>query len=331
MATEEERRHKAYTKKFGKKKPKKPLTSQQRLDKAYADKYGDKDKPKVKKDKAPSKKKASAKKTPTATKVAKKVVKATAKKAVVPPVSPNLFRTMIGFGSRVVAPVAAAVTGMSLAAPVFRHLFPESEPWKSTPELKASQKRMNKAIDKMGGKQTPQQQIRGGGYHTGLQPDKTKAVSPLVLTGPVTAAKTTTKDEKKESLLGKTKPRLFKDTEGIPNMDVDIVGTLSRYPGALDKTTKEPKSEVVKKATKPKAVKKTTESIKAATSIYPKISTTNKPLNEGSPSPKTPTDIEKNFLKLMQDSSRADRHLGAPKKKPLGMEGAFWDGASWVI
>jgi hypothetical protein len=40
--------------------------------------------------------------------------------------------------------------------------------------------------------------------------------------------------------------------------------------------------------------------------------------------------IEKNFLKFMQDSSRGDRHLGAPKKKPLGMEDAFWDGSSWV-
>jgi hypothetical protein len=51
--------------------------------------------------------------------------------------------------------------------------------------------------------------------------------------------------------------------------------------------------------------------------------------------PKTPTNIKDKFDKdkfdkFRQDSSRADRHLGAPKKKPLGMEDAFWDGASWV-
>jgi hypothetical protein len=220
---------------------KKSLTSQQRLDKAYVDKYGDKDKPKVKKDKA------SPKKTSAAKKAAKKV-----SKAKVPVAGVGVGMRVLGALTGVGAYAAGAYSVLNLVDPVMRHLFPKSEPRKSTPELRASQKRMNKAINKMGGKQTPQQRIYGGGYHTGLQPKKEKAVSPLTLTGNVEVAP---EGKKKESLLGKTKQRLPKDTAGIPNMDVDTEGTLSRYPSALEKTTKKLKPEGVKKPTATKRPK----------------------------------------------------------------------------
>lgn len=172
--------------------------------------------PKARKKEPTTKKKVVAKKKPDAKapakKVAKKVAKATAKKTVVPIATRGFIRTMLGFGSRVVAPVALAVGALPLVDPVMSHLFPKSEPWKSTPKLRASQKRMNKAIDKMGGKQTPQQQIHGGGYFTGLQPDKTKAVSPLTLTGDVKVAP---EGKKKESTLGKTKSRLTRPKKEV--------------------------------------------------------------------------------------------------------------------
>jgi hypothetical protein len=280
----------------------------------------------------------------TATKVAKKVVKATAKKAVVPPVSPNLFRTMIGFGARlatrVAAPVALAVGALHLVDPVMKHVAPKSKPWKSTPKLRASQKRMNKAIDKMGGKQTPQQQIHGGGYHTGLQPDKTKAVSPLILTGPVkTRGLTPEVEENKFTASGVKISTAFRE----PSME-------KWHYTPIKTSDKKSKSEVVKKSAKPKVVKKskvtTPRSERGDDYNYTprkKLSTRKtdpasadgpgsapKPLNGKTSPPKTETNIEDRFYKFMQDSSRGDRHLGAPKKKPLGMEDAFWDGASWV-
>jgi hypothetical protein len=129
------------------------------------------------------------------------------KKAVTPIATRGFIRTMLGFGSRVVAPVALAVTGTSLAAPVFRHLFPKTEAWKSTPELKARQKRTTAAIKKMGKKQTPSQQIHGGGApYVGQQPDPgkslkdlekaEKAFRPFELTGSVKVEKTTPKVKK---------------------------------------------------------------------------------------------------------------------------------------
>jgi len=142
-------------------------------------------KPKAKKKEPAAKKKVVAKKKPDAKapakrvvkKVAKKVAKATAKKVVVPPVSPNLFRTMIGFGVRAIAPVAAAVTGTSLAAPAFRHLFPETDPATLSKKTERIQKLMVSAEERK--KQTAQQRtgtgvrIHGGGLpYVGQQPVK---------------------------------------------------------------------------------------------------------------------------------------------------------------
>jgi len=341
---------------------KKPLTSQQRLDKAYVDKYGDKDKPKVKKDKA------SPKKTSAAKKAAKKV-----SKAKVPGTGVGAGMRVLGALTGVGAYAAGAYSALNLVDPVMRHLFPKSEPRKSTPELRASQKRMNKA---MGSGRDPEIEIHGGGSPLGLQVDEAKkAVSPLTLTG---AVKVAPKDKKEKNLLGRNKPRPFKDTAGIPNMDVDTEGTLSRYPSALEKTTKKlkpevvkksakneagesngkkpkPKAKVVKKSAKAKVVKKSAKAKVVKKSAKSELvddynytprkksspretdpasadgpGPAPKRLNENAFPTKGKTNIKDKFDKLMQDSSRGDRHLGAPKKKPLGMEDAFWDGASWV-
>jgi hypothetical protein len=126
----------------------------------------------------------------------------------------------------------AAVPYLALesVAPVFHHLFPKTEAWKSTPKLKASQRRMDKAG---GYKRSPGTDIHGGGGpYVGQQTDKAKkAVSPLEETGPVTAR------APEKPKLGRQK--VYSDTAGIPNMDVDIT-----------RQYKKPKSKVVKKSTK---------------------------------------------------------------------------------
>jgi len=127
--------------------------------------------------------------------------KTSAKAKVKPPTSKvaGVGRGLLG---RAMGWAAVPYLALESVAPVFRHLFPKTEAWKSTPKLRAAQKRTTAAIEKMGKKQTPSQQIHGGGApYVGQQTDPgislrglkkaKKAVSPLEETGPVTAAKTT--------------------------------------------------------------------------------------------------------------------------------------------
>jgi len=260
-------------------------------------------------DAAKREKAAKPKSKPVVKKVAKKVVKATAKKAVVPPVSTGLIKTIGRIATRVVAPVALAVGALPLVDPVMRRLFPKSKPWKSTPKLRASQKRMNKA---MGYGRDPEMEIHGGGSLLGLQVDEAKkAVLPTTMPSPVPRPPT----KKKESTLGKTKPRLTRPKKEVYTTELRIPPKLSKIKdmGKVEDT----------RAKKP-STSKTDPTSTDGPSPAPKR------LNENASPTKGKTDIKNRFDKFMQDSSRADRHLGAPKKKPLGMEDAFWDGSSWV-
>ena len=111
---------------------------------------------------------------------------------------------LIGVASRLAGWAGLAYGALHLVDPVMKHLFPKSKPRMLTPELKASQERLSKAIKNTGKKQSPSQLIHGGGFpFTGQQTYLGKslrdlkkaeeAVSPLKLTGPVKAAKTTSK------------------------------------------------------------------------------------------------------------------------------------------
>jgi len=240
------------------------------------------------------------------------------KKAVTPVATRGLVRSMIGFGVRAVPPVAAGVAGAlaltGLVSPIMRRLFPKSEPWKSTPKLRASQKRMNKA---MGYGRDPEMEIHGGGSLLGLQVDEAKKAGlPTTMPSPIPRPPT----KKKESTLGKTKPRLTRPKK-------EVYTTELRIPPKLDKITN--MGEVKDTRVKKSSTRKTDPASADGPGSAPKRLNENASPTKGKTNIKDKFDKDR-FDKFRQDSSRGDRHLGAPKKKPLGMEDAFWDGASWV-
>jgi len=151
-------------------------------------------------------KRAAAAKKPPASKT---VVKKTPPKSKAP--APNVkgpgVLGMSATAARAIPYIGAAgvaAFGITKAvAPVFRHLFPKSEPWKLTPKLEASQRRMNKA---MRGPQGPWSDIMGGigSKNPNLGKQKVpseEAVYPSYEPDPVTRPPAKKK-------LGQNKPRL---------------------------------------------------------------------------------------------------------------------------